>query len=57
MITHDNILISSNFQQKKFIGENEAITDDLVGYAHVENFALKIFINADNEDRSGKSSK
>ncbi|KAI7888800.1 Vta1 like-domain-containing protein [Mucor mucedo] len=43
--------------QKKTIGENEAITDDLVGYAHVENFALKIFLNADNEDRSGKSSK
>lgn len=43
--------------QKQAIGANEAITDDLVGYAHVENFALKIFINADNEDRAGKSSK
>jgi vacuolar protein sorting-associated protein VTA1 len=28
-----------------------------VGYAHIENFALKIFLNADNEDRAGKASK
>ncbi|ORZ01184.1 Vta1 like-domain-containing protein [Syncephalastrum racemosum] len=38
-------------------GNNEALTNDLVGYAHVENFALKVFLNADNEDRSGKASK
>ncbi|KAG2224703.1 hypothetical protein INT45_009018 [Circinella minor] len=36
---------------------NEAITNDLVGYAHIENFALKVFLNADNEDRAGKASK
>ncbi|KAI8883633.1 DUF605-domain-containing protein [Backusella circina FSU 941] len=44
-------------KQKRSLEGNEAITDDLVGYAHVENFALKIFINADNEDRAGKASK
>jgi vacuolar protein sorting-associated protein VTA1 len=37
--------------------ENEVITDDTIGYAHVENFALKIFLSADNEDREGKASK
>ncbi|KAI8369720.1 Vta1 like-domain-containing protein [Blakeslea trispora] len=37
--------------------DDEAITNDLVGYAHVENFALKVFLNADNEDRAGKASK
>ncbi|KAH8551451.1 Vta1 like-domain-containing protein, partial [Umbelopsis sp. PMI_123] len=39
------------------IGPNEAITDDLVGYAHIENFGLKVFENADNEDRAGRASK
>ncbi|KAI9278037.1 Vta1 like-domain-containing protein [Sporodiniella umbellata] len=50
-------LLDSLEAQKKTIGENETITNDLVGYAHVENFALKIFLNADNEDRAGKASK
>jgi len=36
---------------------NEAITNDTVGYAQVENFALKVFVNADNEDRAGKANK
>ncbi|KAI9492028.1 Vta1 like-domain-containing protein [Zychaea mexicana] len=45
-------------QVKTALGaNNEAITSDLVGYAHLENFALKVFLNADNEDRSGKASK
>ncbi|KAJ2958956.1 hypothetical protein NQZ79_g5545 [Umbelopsis isabellina] len=42
---------------KAKIGVNEAITDDMVGYAHIENFGLKVFENADNEDRSGRASK
>ncbi|KAI8062837.1 Vta1 like-domain-containing protein [Gilbertella persicaria] len=50
-------LLDALEEQKKTIGDNEAITNDLVGYAHVENFALKIFLNADNEDRAGKASK
>jgi vacuolar protein sorting-associated protein VTA1 len=39
------------------LGNNEAITNDTIGYAHIENFALKIFISADNEDRTGNASK
>ncbi|KAF9565474.1 hypothetical protein EC968_004150 [Mortierella alpina] len=44
-------------KQKKDIGDNEAISDDLVGYAHIENFALKIFKRADDEDRAGQASQ
>ncbi|ORZ11655.1 Vta1 like-domain-containing protein [Lobosporangium transversale] len=45
------------FKQRKEIGENEAISSDLVGYAHIENFALKIFSRADDEDRAGQGSQ
>ncbi|KAI9349627.1 Vta1 like-domain-containing protein [Obelidium mucronatum] len=44
-------------REKEKIGHNEAINNDVVGFAHVENFALKIFASADNEDRAGKASK
>ncbi|KAJ3149109.1 hypothetical protein HDU86_007052 [Geranomyces michiganensis] len=44
-------------QDKKNLVGNEAITNDVVGYAHVENFALRIFFNADTEDRDGRASK
>ncbi|CAO3591262.1 unnamed protein product [Absidia cylindrospora] len=51
-------LLDALEQQKQALGvDNEAIKDDLVGYAHVENFALKVFLSADNEDRSGQASK
>ncbi|CAG8525324.1 2563_t:CDS:2, partial [Acaulospora colombiana] len=42
-------------QEKKSIGE--MVTNDTAGEAYVENFGLKIFLNADNEDRAGKASK
>ncbi|KAI8613607.1 Vta1 like-domain-containing protein [Chytriomyces sp. MP71] len=42
---------------KATMGHNEALSNDVVGYAHVENFALGIFTRADNEDRAGKASK
>ncbi|KAJ3257456.1 Vacuolar protein sorting-associated protein vta1 [Boothiomyces macroporosus] len=44
-------------QDKVKLAEYEAINDDDVGYAHLENFGLKIFLNADNEDRNGLASK
>ncbi|CAO3626921.1 unnamed protein product [Cunninghamella echinulata] len=51
-------LAISKGPKKKTLGvDNEVITNDLVGYAHVENFALKVFLSADNEDRSGNASK
>ncbi|GJN89756.1 hypothetical protein Rhopal_002745-T1 [Rhodotorula paludigena] len=36
---------------------NEAITDDIAAAAYVENFGLKIFSQADNEDRKGKATR
>ncbi|KAF9902908.1 hypothetical protein EC991_004380 [Linnemannia zychae] len=44
-------------KQRKDMGDNEAITSELVGYAHVENFAIKIFSKADDEDRAGQGSQ
>ncbi|KAI8902655.1 Vta1 like-domain-containing protein [Globomyces pollinis-pini] len=35
----------------------EAVKNETIGYAHVENFALKIFLTADNEDRNGQATK
>ncbi|TPX62867.1 hypothetical protein PhCBS80983_g00129 [Powellomyces hirtus] len=42
---------------KKNLAGNEVISNDVVGYAHIENFALRIFHNADSEDRQGRASK
>ncbi|KAI8929796.1 Vta1 like-domain-containing protein [Entophlyctis helioformis] len=50
-------LLDALEQDKKNLAGNEAIANDVVGYAHIENFALKVFINADNEDRNGMASK
>ncbi|KAJ3119605.1 hypothetical protein HK100_000238, partial [Physocladia obscura] len=55
-IRDDRFKVKSNIQthemeqEKAKFGQNEAITNDVVGYAHVENFALKIFLSADTED-------
>ncbi|KAK0548668.1 hypothetical protein OC845_003457 [Tilletia horrida] len=43
--------------QKKALGTQDVITDETVAYAYVENFALKVFITADNQDRAGKATK
>lgn len=42
---------------KKELGENESISQEVVGNAHIENYALKMFMYADNEDRSGRFHK
>ena len=42
---------------KKDIGENDAIDMEAASAAYVENFALKVFGMADNEDRAGKASR
>lgn len=39
------------------IQNEDIMTNDLVGFAHVSNFAYKVFSTADNEDRSGNSTK
>ncbi|TDL28545.1 DUF605-domain-containing protein [Rickenella mellea] len=42
---------------KKEIGANDAIDHESAGAAYVENFALKVFGVADNEDRTGKATR
>lgn len=42
---------------KKELSDNESITQEVVGNAHVENYALKMFLYADNEDRAGRFHK
>ncbi|XP_002730689.2 vacuolar protein sorting-associated protein VTA1 homolog [Saccoglossus kowalevskii] len=42
---------------KKELKDNESIHSEVVGQAHVENYALRLFLFADNEDRSGRFNK
>ncbi|TFK36974.1 Vta1 like-domain-containing protein [Crucibulum laeve] len=42
---------------KEEIGPNDAIDMEAASAAYVENFALKVFSMADNEDRAGRSSR
>ncbi|XP_072178092.1 vacuolar protein sorting-associated protein VTA1 homolog [Diadema setosum] len=45
-------------QKKTLLAQgNEAVSNDLVASAHVENYALKLFSFADTEDRKGVSNK
>lgn len=45
------------FQMKKELGDNDSISQEVVGNAHIENYALKMFLYADNEDRAGRFHK
>ncbi|XP_037000856.2 vacuolar protein sorting-associated protein VTA1 homolog isoform X2 [Artibeus jamaicensis] len=42
---------------KKQLGDNEAVSQEIVGCAHLENYALKMFLYADNEDRAARFHK
>jgi len=42
---------------KAVLGNNEAVTSEAAGAAYIENFALKVFMSADNDDRVGVSGK
>ncbi|XP_072369895.1 vacuolar protein sorting-associated protein VTA1 homolog isoform X2 [Scyliorhinus torazame] len=42
---------------KSQLVDNESITQDVVGNAHVENYAYKMFLYADTEDRAGRFHK
>ncbi|XP_061479998.1 vacuolar protein sorting-associated protein VTA1 homolog isoform X3 [Rhineura floridana] len=57
MWNHEVTLPDFLFCMKKQLGDNEAITQEVVGCAHVENYALKMFLYADNEDRAGQFHK
>lgn len=42
---------------KVIMGNNEAIHSEAAGAAYIENFALKVFMSADNDDRAGNTGK
>ena len=42
---------------KEELKSNEAVSDDQVAAAYVDNFSTKIFDQADSEDRSGRSTR
>lgn len=42
---------------KKSHKDNEAITNDTVAVAHLENYALKLFLYADKQDRESNFGK
>lgn len=44
-------------KEKKNLSDNEAITNDVAAQAHIENYALKLFLWADGQDRSGQFNK
>ncbi|WVQ81239.1 hypothetical protein IAT38_003361 [Cryptococcus sp. DSM 104549] len=50
-------LIDALEAMKAALANNEAITSEAAGAAYVENFALKVFMSADNDDRAGITGK
>ncbi len=42
---------------KAILATNEAVSNEAAGAAYVENFALKVFMSADNYDRAGNTGK
>ena len=42
---------------KKDMKENEAITNEVAAQAHIENYALKLFVWADTQDRASNFGK
>jgi hypothetical protein len=44
-------------QMKAVLAGNDAISSEAAGAMHVENFALKVFMSADNDDRAGITGK
>ncbi|XP_046980063.1 vacuolar protein sorting-associated protein VTA1 homolog isoform X1 [Schistocerca americana] len=43
--------------QKKSLSDNEAVTNDVAAQAHIENYALKLFLYADSQDRAANFGK
>ena len=50
-------LLDSLEKSKAALADTEAVVDEVVGKAHMENFAANIFSKADDEERSKKATK
>lgn len=44
-------------KMKQELGPSDAVNIEAVSSAYVENFALKVFSAADNEDRMGEATR
>ena len=42
---------------KATMADNDAIHNEAAGAAYIQNFALKVFMSADNDDRNGVTGK
>ena len=42
---------------KALLDTQEAVITEAAGAAYIENFALKVFMSADNDDRNGNTGK
>lgn len=49
--------ILNPLQLKVNLTENDTMHNDAAGAAYIDNFALKVFYAADNEDRAGRASR
>jgi hypothetical protein len=49
--------IPANSQRKAALSDNDAVINDTVALAYLENFALRVFLCADNEDRDAKATR
>lgn len=50
-------LLDALERMKSAIGDNDAVHDESAASAYVENFALKVFAMADNDDRRGEATR
>jgi vacuolar protein sorting-associated protein VTA1 len=50
-------LLGALERMKNELGANDAIDNEAVSAAYVENFALRVFALADNEDRKGGTNR
>lgn len=60
MVTFLQLVFSNGiclFQQKQAAEADSPMKNEVIGQAHVENYALKVFLYADNEDRAGRFNK
>ncbi|KAL8588184.1 hypothetical protein ACOMHN_063580 [Nucella lapillus] len=54
---HFLVTLMDYLEQVKKENSDEAIHNEVVGQAHMENYALKVFLYADNEDRASRFNK
>ncbi|KAK7107035.1 vacuolar protein sorting-associated protein VTA1 homolog isoform X2 [Littorina saxatilis] len=51
------VALMDHLEKIKKEHDDEAIHNEVVGQAHMENYALKVFLYADNEDRASRFNK